>query len=364
MRYGAGVNYHSTFDLTGLLLAFAFGGVWWVVTAGATSIGKQWLADSQRAELRALANALDLDVDGDVLRGARGGVLVVVEWDGNKEGTMLWRVSLLDPRGTAGLDFARDGFAAPASGPDVVLGDEAFDDVVHVAAGDPAVALAGLPPSAREAVREGVRQGWERNGATWRKCGLGSSAELIDIAIKQGVRLCGAVRTDGTGVRHRLKLRCSDPVHGVATRAMRLRLDRGWLDDEELESLLHHRDPEVAVRGATLRKDADWLQEKALRGTGLEIRLRATLALYALGADDRLPMAVEALLLRGLHGPLHEECLVMLASVGGSKALESLAGLPEAEAARASIEARRAELRGGVALVNRDVGQLSVADAE
>jgi hypothetical protein len=288
--------------------------------------------------------------------------LVVIERDGHKDNELAsWQVQLLDPRGPGGLDFGKEGHILSPSGPDLELGDPTFDGAVHVSAEDPAVALASLPPSSREAVRDGVRKGWARHGAAWRLNGVGSVAEMLEIAIQQGLQLCSTLRWDDVGVRHRVRVRCTDPSPGVAAHAMRLRLERGWLDDDELPALLHHRNPEVAVRGAFALRAVDWLADKAQRGTGMELRLRAAVALHALDAVDHLPLAAEALLLRGLGGPLHEGCLTVLADIGGAKALDALEGVAGAGEARRRIQARRTSLVGGVALAAADGGGLAVA---
>ena len=73
------------------------------------------------------------------------------------------------------------------------IGDPDFDAEVQVAAKDEAVALACLSPAAREVVRSGVREGWVREGATWRWEGLGSVAEVVESAIRRGARLCSAL---------------------------------------------------------------------------------------------------------------------------------------------------------------------------
>ncbi len=288
---------------------------------------------------------------------------MVIERDGRKENDLGARqVQLLDPRGPGGLDFGREGDILAPSGPDLVLGDTVFDDAVHVVAEDAAVALASLPPAARDAVRDGVQKGLVRHDAAWRRREVGSVSEMLDIAIQQGLRLCAALRWEGVGMRHRLEVRCADSCPDMGAHAMRIRFDRGWVDDEELPELLHHRSAELSVRGALALGSVDWLAERAQRGTGMELRLRASVALHRLGAVDRLPMASEALLIRGLGGPLHRECVAVLADVGDSKALDCLAGVPGAAEALRRIQARRASMVGGVSLAVDGGGQVSVAE--
>jgi len=358
------VNYHPAFEVNDLLFTVGLAVMWTAITAGSAAWGGRRLRDALgESELVGLAKALEMNADGECLRGARRGVLVVIERDGRKENDLgAWQVQLLDPRGPGGLDFSREGRILAPSGPDLVLGDAVFDDVVRVASEDAAVALASLPPTSREAIRDGVQKGWARHGAAWRLRGIGSVSEMLEIAIQQGLRLCAALRWDGVGMRHRLKVRCTDPCPEVAAHAMRIRFDRGWVDDDELPDLLHHRSPELSVRGAQALGLVDWLAERAQRGTGMELRLRAAVALHGLGAVDRLPMASEALLIRGLGGPMHDECVAVLADVGDAKALDRLAGFPGVAEALRRIQARRASQMGGVSLAVDGGGQVSVAE--
>lgn len=354
------MNGETSFELVDVVLTIGVMVVWTVVAVwGASWAARRLHLGVAESELHGLGRALGLEVVRGGLSGARRGVLVRLERhaaSGGDDGA--WQVELMDPRGPAGLDLVRAGLVPLGSG--LPVGDRSFDDVVHVTGNDHGLALACLPPSSREVVREGVRQGWERHGATWRLQGVGALAELLDVAVEQGMRLCSVLRSDGVGVRHRLRMRSLDPVPGVAAHALRLRLDRDWIDAEELRGLLHHRACDVAVRSAAILGDVAWLEENAQRAPGLERRLRAALALVELGVGERLPVAVEALLLRGLDGPLHDRCVAVLAEVGEERSLEELAGWRGAEWAVARIQTRRSRRIGGVALADGDGGQVAL----
>lgn len=355
------MNGETSFELVDVVLTIGVMVVWTVIAMG----GASWAARRldigvARSELHGLGRALGLDVVRGGLAGARRGVLVRLDrhtTSGGDEGP--WQVELMDPRGPGGLDLVREGVVPLGSR--LRVGDRSFDDVVHLTSEDDALALACLPPSSREVVREGVRQGWERRGAAWRLRGVGALWEVLDVAVEQGMRLCSVLRSDGVGVRHRLRMRSLDPVPEVAAHALRLRLDRDWVDADELRALLHHRACDVAVRAAATLGDLRWLEETAQRAPGLERRLRAALALVERGAEERRPVAVEALLLRGLDGPLHDRCVAALAEVGDERSLGELAGWQGAEWAVARIQARRTGRIGGVALADDDGGQLALA---
>ncbi len=323
-----------------------------MLSLGVPPAGLLWLWQRRKHRARRLlCDALSLqEGDDGALSGSADGVHVVIRLTalGNEGNEVSAHVELLDALGPPAFDLSAQGFTTTLlSGPDLDVGDPAFDEVVYVKAADPSEALAALSPEAREAVGDAVQAGWSRQGARW-AWERDATTEQVLLQVRLGVRACTALRQPGT-LTTKLEARTRDPSAGVRAHAWRALMARDAVDEATLRGLLAaHDDLSVDAAARLGEEGRAWLSDHLARWP----RDRRLLAALALAPHEPEPSTrLEAILLEGLRGPRADACVDALAFVGGAAALPALQGRSGAEAAVASILARREATAGQVSLV-------------
>lgn len=355
-----------------------FLGAWHLLGALRQAFGMPFsAARAHRHHLEVLARELQLTVVDGGLEGSREQVHIAIEVISREVGAFsehadasgraqrrhIAAIRLLDPKGPPGLDLGLERLVDQlTSGPDLLLGDPAFDEVVRVTAADPALTVSLLDAPLRQRLVTHLRRGWVRRNAEWTRVEVTADVLRLQEELELGVGICLALRRSRpVGVL--LEERLRDPVQGVRDTALGLLLDRGWLDEPGLLVAMDSPRLDLATRAALELGPVGrrWLEEGLVHPTR-ERRLRAAAAL-AHQMPERAEV-LEPILLAGLRTDLAPQCIDALAHVGGAATLAALEGRADGAETVQTLLARRSRREGELSVADLAGGDLSVAEPD